>query len=269
MRSTNIRSRTEFHLFIFDTVWVIICLVKSVFYVPHGWRNRRGVAKNFISKPVYLRQKHKYWCERFMGIKLWTVQTCRELVEYDENGGRPKATRSEVNIAALVDLVKNDSRIASRMISESVNMPKTIVLSILKEDLGKRKFCARFVPRSLRLEQREDRVTPCQCIIPMTDANNLLFLTDVLRKMRPGVLSMTPNKATEYWMGWWDIRSAQGSEIPKVPHQEHIKKYFRPSRRCAQGIHSREKKSKCRILERNNGSPPEAHSTRSSSWVLF
>ena len=31
-----------------------------------------------------------------------------------------------------------------------------------------------------------------------------IFLTKLLREMTPGVLPMTPNKATEFWMGWWD-----------------------------------------------------------------
>jgi hypothetical protein len=35
----------------------------------------------------------------------------RELVEDDERGGRPKSTRTEVNIAAVADLLKNESRI--------------------------------------------------------------------------------------------------------------------------------------------------------------
>jgi hypothetical protein len=39
----------------------------------------------------------------------------RELVEDDERGGRPKLTRTEVNIAAVADLVKNDRRIALRI----------------------------------------------------------------------------------------------------------------------------------------------------------
>ena len=52
----------------------------------------------------------------------------RELVEDDERGGRPKSTRTEVNIAAVADLVKNDRRIASRVIAESLNIPKTVVL---------------------------------------------------------------------------------------------------------------------------------------------
>jgi hypothetical protein len=45
---------------------------------------------------------------------------------------------------------------ASRMIAESLNIPKTVVLRILKVDLGKRKLCARFLPHSLTPELRED-----------------------------------------------------------------------------------------------------------------
>jgi hypothetical protein len=35
-----------------------------------------------------------------------------ELVEDDESGGRPKSTRTEINITAVADLVKNHRRIA-------------------------------------------------------------------------------------------------------------------------------------------------------------
>jgi hypothetical protein len=50
---------------------------------------------------------------------------------------------------AVADLVKSDRRIASRMIAESLNIPKTVVLRVLKVDLGKRKLCALFVPQKL------------------------------------------------------------------------------------------------------------------------
>ena len=66
----------------------------------------------------------------------------RELEEDDERGGRPKWTRNEVNIAAVVDLVKNDRQIATRMIAEYVNILRAVVLRILKKDLEKRKLCA-------------------------------------------------------------------------------------------------------------------------------
>jgi hypothetical protein len=55
------------------------------------------------------------------------------LAEDDKRGGCPKSIQTEVNIVA-VDLVKKDHQITSRMIAESLNIPKTVVLQILKED---------------------------------------------------------------------------------------------------------------------------------------
>ena len=57
------------------------------------------------------------------------------------------------------------------MIAESLMIPRTVILSILKEDFGKRKQCASFVPQSLTPELREDRVASCQDIIAMADAD--------------------------------------------------------------------------------------------------
>jgi hypothetical protein len=118
----------------------------------------------------------------------------RDLEEDDERGGRPKSTGTEVNIAAVADLIKNDRRIATRMIAESLNIPKIVVLRILKEDLGKRKLCTRVVPHSLTPEKRDDRDTSCQVIIAMAEADTN-FLTKLLREMRPGVLPMTPKQS--------------------------------------------------------------------------
>jgi len=72
----------------------------------------------------------------------------RELVEDDERDGSPKLTQTEVNIAAVADLVKSDPRMTSRMVAESLNILRIAVIQILKEDLGKRKLCARFVPHN-------------------------------------------------------------------------------------------------------------------------
>ena len=42
-------------------------------------------------------------------------------------------------------------------------------------DLGKRKLCERFSPHSLTPEQREDRVTSCQDIFAVADADKNFF----------------------------------------------------------------------------------------------
>ena len=66
------------------------------------------------------------------------------MVEDDERGGRPKSIRTEVHIAAVANLVKNYRRIASRMIAESLNIPKTVVLRVVKRGFGKDKVVCKF-----------------------------------------------------------------------------------------------------------------------------
>jgi hypothetical protein len=61
------------------------------------------------------------------------------------------------------------------MIVEYLNIPKTVVHQILKQDVGKRKLCARYVPHSLTPEQREDRVTSCQDFSALADADRNFF----------------------------------------------------------------------------------------------
>jgi hypothetical protein len=66
------------------------------------------------------------------------------------------------------------------MIVESLNVPKTVLLRILKEDLGMRKLCARFVPHSLTPEERkiESHLAKTLSRWPMQQKH---FLTKLLR----------------------------------------------------------------------------------------
>ena len=82
-------------------------------------RNTSAGAKAYGNEALN-RSKVFRWYSRF--------RDGRELVEDDERGGRPKSTRTEVNIVAVADLVKNDRRNASRMIVESLNITKTVIL---------------------------------------------------------------------------------------------------------------------------------------------
>ena len=115
----------------------------------------------------------------------------RELLEDNERGGRPTLTWTLVNIAAVADLVRNDRQITSWMIAESLNIPKTVVLPILKADLGKWELCACFVPHSSTPEQREDWVTSFQDIIAMADADKHFF-NKIITGDETWFLPMTP-----------------------------------------------------------------------------
>ena len=166
-------------MFIFDSVRVITCLVKSVFFIRHGWRKGKESCHKICFKAslsatetLVLLQK-AYGNEALNQSKVFRwysrFRDGRGLVKNEERGGRPKSTSTELNIPAVADLVINGRQIASRMMAKSLEIPKTLVLLILKGDLGKRKLCARFVPHSLTPEQREDRVTSCKDIIAMAD----------------------------------------------------------------------------------------------------
>jgi len=173
----------------------------------------------------------------------------RELVKDDEKSGRPKSTRTEVNIAAVADLIKNDRRSASKIIAESLNIPKNVVVRILKEDLGKRKLCARFVPHSLTPEQREDRVTSCQEIIAMADADKFFF-----NKIITGYVTRcfaydpeTRRQCSE-WVGETSSRPKK-LKLRRSHIKTMLKTFFFDSQRALyKEFVAVEKKSKCRIL---------------------
>jgi len=71
----------------------------------------------------------------------------------------------------------------------------------------------------------EDRVTSCQDIIAMADADKL-FYQNYYGKCDLVFCLWPRNKATEFRVGWCDIPSAEEHEIPKVPHQDHVDIFF-------------------------------------------
>ena len=52
-----------------------------------------------------------------------------------------------------------------QVIADRLNIGKETVRRIVTEHLGKRKFCARFVPHALTTEQKQERVVYCQDIL--------------------------------------------------------------------------------------------------------
>jgi hypothetical protein len=63
----------------------------------------------------------------------------RESVKDDKRSGRPTTSRNHDNIAAVDKMIKDDRKVTSRLIADTLGIPKTVVLRILREDLKKRK----------------------------------------------------------------------------------------------------------------------------------
>jgi hypothetical protein len=129
------------------------------------------------------------------------------------------------------------------MIGEYLNIPKTAVLQILKEDLGKRRLCAHFVLRSLTPEQRKDRVTSCQDVIAMADAGKN-FSNKIIAGDETCCFAYVPEtkRQSSEWVGETSPL-AKETEIPKVLHQDNVDNFFDPQRHSAQRIHTGGKKT--------------------------
>jgi len=69
-------------------------------------------------------------------------------VKDDERSGGPTTSRTDDSIAAVDKMVKEDRNVTSRLIADTLGIPKTIVLRILRENLKKRKLCSRFGPHA-------------------------------------------------------------------------------------------------------------------------
>jgi hypothetical protein len=102
----------------------------------------------------------------------------------------------------------------------------------------------------------------------MADAKKI-FLTKLLQEIRSRVLPMTPKQSDIVLNGL--VRHPFGRKKTwnsKGPASRPCW-YIFSTLKSEQKIRTREKNSKCRILQRGNWSPPEAHSMGSFSCVLL
>ncbi|VVC41740.1 Zinc finger C2H2-type [Cinara cedri] len=77
-----------------------------------------------------------------------SVSSGRESFDDEQRCGRSSTTKTDGNIVR-VSVVLNEHRNGScKLVDELTSIPKTIVQRIIREDLGKRKLFARFVPRN-------------------------------------------------------------------------------------------------------------------------
>ncbi|KAJ8934820.1 hypothetical protein NQ318_000801 [Aromia moschata] len=87
---------------------------------------------------------------------------------------------SEDNVKRVRDLLKTDRRLSVRLISETLDITKTIVHEIVSESLGMKKVCAKLVPKVLTGDQKARRVETCQELLDTCEDNPKAFLDDVI-----------------------------------------------------------------------------------------
>ena len=82
----------------------------------------------------------------------------RESLEDDPRSGRPLLAFSEDDVTAVKRLLDEDARYTVDEISESLSINSSAVFMILKQRLGLRKICARWVPHPLSQAEKDRQV---------------------------------------------------------------------------------------------------------------
>jgi len=86
----------------------------------------------------------------------------RQSTKDDPRSGRPSTSRNDDVVANIYEKVRNDHRLTVRELANEAGISIGSCHEILTESLQMRRVAAKFVPRLLTLEQKENRLTICQ-----------------------------------------------------------------------------------------------------------
>ena len=85
--------------------------------------------------------------------------------------GRPSTITADENIEAVEGIVMRDRQISTRRVADELAIPKTTVYEIMKNHMGMKKVCTRWVPKLLTPVQRVNRVDCCQELLQQSEVN--------------------------------------------------------------------------------------------------
>jgi len=94
------------------------------------------------------------WYHRF--------ESGRTSIEDDSKSGRSSSSKGDVHIEKLRSVICENLRLTIREVSEEVGICKSSCHAILTEKLKMHHFAAKFVPRLLTEEQKQNRVSVSQ-----------------------------------------------------------------------------------------------------------
>ncbi len=207
------------------------------------------------------------WFKRFRDGK--------ETVEDEPRSGRPSTSRTSDMIEEVREMLARDRRLTLRLMAEELGIGKETVRTIVREDLGKRKICSRFVPHRLTAEQKEKRMECANDFISMCRGNRS-FLTTIVTGDETWCYQYDPETKRQS-MAWCSPSSPRPSKSrlqkSKVKtmliaffdsHGVIHKEFVPPGQTVNAAFYEQVLK---RLLQRIRRVRPELH--RTGSWVLL
>ncbi|UYV81035.1 hypothetical protein LAZ67_19002591 [Cordylochernes scorpioides] len=120
---------------------------------------------------ILMKQVYGTLCLSKSNVFIWHKRFSdgRNTLEDDKHTGRPSSSKTPEKFVA------NNRCAYLRMMAEVLHINKETIRTILHEDLGKTKVCAKFVPHTLTGEQKSLRIAHCRDIISAYENCDVLF----------------------------------------------------------------------------------------------
>ncbi|UYV64366.1 hypothetical protein LAZ67_3000416 [Cordylochernes scorpioides] len=116
---------------------------------------------------ILMKQVYGTLCLSKSNVFIWHKRFSdgRNTLEDDKHTGQPSSSKMPESIEKVREFVANNRSASLRMMAEVLHINKETIRTILHEDLGKTKVCAKFVPHALTGEQKSLRIAHCRDII--------------------------------------------------------------------------------------------------------
>lgn len=121
--------------------------------------------------------------------------------EDGERSGRPKEAVTDENIKKIHKIILNDRKMKLSEIADIVKISKERVHHIIREYLGMRKLCAKWVPRELTIDQKQQRVDDSEQCLEMFKRNKAEFFRRYVTMDETWLHHYTPesNRQSSEW----------------------------------------------------------------------
>ena len=151
---------------------------------------------------------------KYSTVAKWSAEfKCgRDSLEDDQRPGRPADVISQEMIDRVERLVLNNRRIKVAELASECGISNGSVYTIIHEHLGMSKVSARWVPRNLNMQDRQQRVESSQELLEVYNANPEDFHTRLVT-------------GDETWLHHWDPDTKKESMQWKHPGSPPPKKF--------------------------------------------
>jgi [histone H3]-lysine36 N-dimethyltransferase SETMAR len=137
--------------------------IKFCFKLKKNAKEAHEMLKSVYGDNVVTLKTVYKWYERF--------KSGNESVEDEQRSGRPSTSKTDENVQKVSKLIRSNRRLTIRELTEELNISYGSVQSILTDNLQMRRVSAKFVPRLLTGEQKENRVSVCTELKDRLDAH--------------------------------------------------------------------------------------------------